>query len=170
MITTPSGGGDDTTTPGASDTTTIPTPTTPDKPAIDLDRKDGDDNENPTFISDSDMTDVIIITVDGRPLTKDEYTLSPDGKEITLHPVTPIEPGDHTLIVETEDGDGEIDFTIEGAGDDSKKCAFPFWLLWVVPHVLADIAGLVCIIILIVKKKNNDEDPTDENSTDNEKE
>ncbi|MBQ9079948.1 MAG: putative Ig domain-containing protein [Clostridia bacterium] len=170
VITTPSGGGDDTTTPGASDTTTIPTPTTPDKPAIDLDRKDGDDNENPTFISDSDMTDVIIITVDGRPLTKDEYTLSPDGKEITLHPVTPIEPGDHTLIVETEDGDGEIDFTIEGAGDDSKKCAFPFWLLWVVPHVLADIAGLVCIIILIVKKKNNDEDPTDENSTDNEKE
>lgn len=143
------------------DTTTPPTAT--EKPTIVINRKDNDTNDNtPTFESDTDLSDIIIIVVDGRPLTKDEYILSDDGKEITLTPSTLIEPGQHTLTVETENGLGETDFTIRDSGEKTG-CRFPYWLLWVVPHVLVDIAGLILIIILLVKrKKNNEDQPTDE--------
>ena len=66
------------------------------------------------------------------------------------------------MSIETEDGKGEVDFTTGSKGDKDKS-GFPFWLLWVVPHVLADILGLVLIIILFAKEK--DEDESDEEST-----
>ena len=154
-------------TPAETEDTTTPPPQV-EKPTIIINRKDNDTNDDtPTFESDTDLSDVIIIVVDGRPLTKDEYTLSEDGKEITLTPATPIAPGKHTLTVETEDGLGETDFTIRDSGEKTGR-RFPFWLLWVVPHVLADIAGLVLIIILLIKRsKDNEEQPNDDEGDDN---
>ena len=70
--------------------------------------------------------------------------------------ITPIEPGDHTLSVETETGKGEVDFETGGNSDDDRS-GFPFWLLWVIPHIVADILGLVLIIILLAKKKDDEE-------------
>ncbi len=142
------------------DTTTSPPEAT--KPVININRKDNDTNdEKPTFESDTDLSDIIIIVVDGRPLTKDEYILSEDGKEITLTPTTPIAPGKHTLTVETENGLGETDFTISDSGEKAHG-RFPFWLLWVVPHVLADIAGIVLIIVLLVKRHEDEDDQSDD--------
>ena len=148
------------------DTTTIPP--TAEKPTIVINRKDSDTNdETPTFESDTDLSDIIIIVVDGRPLTKDEYTLGNNDKEITLTPATPIAPGKHTLTIETENGLGETDFTIRDS-EDKNGGRFPYWLLWVVPHILADIAGLILIIILLIKRKrDNEEHPADDDGDDN---
>ena len=148
----------DTTT--AEDAGITTAPTSPSKPPIEIDRKPGDtDDENPTFITDSDLSSIIIITVDKRPLTKDEYTVTvtPDGSEIVIHPITPIAPGDHTLSIETEDGKGTVEFETKGESYKAKR-SFPFWLLWVIPHILADIFGLILIIILINKNKEDEDD------------
>ena len=162
--------GDSTTTDSTTDNLGGTTaPTSPAKPPINIDRKPGDTNdEKPTFITDSDLSSIIIITVDKRPLTKDEYTVTvtPNGSEIVIHPITPIEPGDHTLSVETEDGKGEVDFETGNTGNKDKS-GFPYWLLWVIPHVLADILGLILIIILVTKKKDDEESNTTETASNN---
>lgn len=156
----------DITVSGNAETTA---PATPPKPTINIDRKPGDTNDNtPTFVTQSDLSSIIIITVDKRPLTKDEYTvnITPNGSEITIHPITPISSGNHTLSIETEDGKGSANFEIKGDGSDGNG-SFPFWLLWVIPHILADILGLVLIIILLTKKKDGDSKATSDESIGN---
>ena len=96
-----------------------------------------------------------LITIDGRPLTRDEYTLSSDGLELELRPSIPIGPGKHTLVVETPNGRGETTFTISDGESGSR---FPFWTLWVIPHVFVDIAGLICIALLAIKRDDDDGD------------
>jgi hypothetical protein len=167
-ITTPS----DSTTPTVPDDTTS-LDTTPDtypddndQNTIILTRDPGDTDQAPSFTSDTNLLDIIIISIDNRPLTKDEYSISSDSKHITLHPSSPLTPGEHTLTIYTETAHGEVTFTI--AGSEVSRRAFPFWILWVIPHVLADIAGLICIAIVIAKRKDEDEQEqaTDETDTD----
>lgn len=124
---------------------------------INISRKDGDtDDKNPTFVSDTDLNDVTLITIDGRPYTKDEYSLSPDGKELVIHPSAEIEAGKHVIVVETPGGRGQATFTT-GNGNSSSGRSFPYWTLWVIPHVFVDIAGLICIALLAIKRDDDDE-------------
>ena len=175
--TTPPDGTDVTTPPAntPSDTDTTPsdtdtqipgqdvtTPPTDGKATIELTRDPDDTDQAPSFTSDTNLLDIIIISINNRPLTKDEYTISSDSKHITLHPSAPLPSGNHTLTVDTETAHGELTFTIGGNG--TERSGFPFWLLWVVPHVLADIAGLICIAILIAKRKNDDEQEDNEDT------
>ena len=163
--TTPGGGTtspSDTSSPSGSGTvspadTSTPGGTTHDTgKVINISRKDGDtDDENPSFVSDTPLGDVTLITIDGRPLTRDEYTLSSDGLELELRPSIPIGPGKHTLVVETPNGRGETTFTISDGESGSR---FPFWTLWVIPHVFVDIAGLICIALLAIKRDDDDGD------------
>ncbi len=181
-VTTPPSSDNTTTPPEGTDVTTPPTTTTPsdtdtqnpghdittppsdDKATIELTRDPEDTDQAPTFVSDTNLLDIIIISIDDRPLTKDEYTISSDSKHITLHPSSPLSPGEHTLIVDTETAHGKLTFTI--GGNEIERNGFPFWLLWVVPHVLADIAGLICIAILVAKHKDDDNEQEDDEDTD----
>lgn len=152
----------DTSSPNTSDTISPSDTSTPDSTTsvtdkvISISRKNDDrDDENPSFVSDVPLGDVTLMTIDGRPLTRDEYTLSTDGRELVLRPTTPIAPGKHTLVVETTNGRGETTFTI---GNNEKGSRFPMWTLWVVPHVFVDIAGLICIALLAIRRDDDDSD------------
>lgn len=158
--TTPNGNGTATDPNGRDNTTTKPNDDT--SKVINITRKDDDSDQRPTFTTDTDISDSTLITIDGRPLTRDEFTLSPDGRELELHPSQELEDGKHTLVIETPNGRGEATFTI----GDSAKGSFPFWLLWVVPHVFVDIAGLICIALLAIKR-DDDKGDNDNNSQEN---
>lgn len=150
--------GSDTSTPGgANDTNKV----------INITRKDDDSDEKPSFKTDTDISDSTLITVDGRPFTRDEYTISADGHELELNPSDKLDPGKHTLVIETPYGRGETTFTI-GSGSSGSK--FPFWTLWVIPHVFIDIAGLICIALLAIKRDDDkDDDRADSNNADSSK-
>lgn len=103
------------------------------------------------FQSDSDLTGVTIITIDGKPLTKNEYTLRYDGKGIEIVGDSPLEPGNHTIIIQTPNGSGSTDFVIDAPGGEILG-RFPWWLFWVIPRVIGYAFGFICIIALPGKK------------------
>lgn len=157
--TTPSGGtttpsGNGTTSPDSGSDTSTPGGENDTNKVINITRKDDDSDDKPSFKTDTDISDSTLITVDGRPFTRDEYTISPDGHELELNPSNKLDPGKHTLVIETPYGRGETTFTI----GDSNGSSFPFWTLWVIPHVFVDIAGLICIALLAIKRDDDKDD------------
>ncbi len=155
-----------TTTPSGNATTTAPddtTSNTPNKNEIKITRTDDGDGKKPIFKTDPAIPDVTLITVDGRPYTRDEYTLSPDGQQLELHPSGELSNGRHTLVIETPNGRGQITFTT----GNSRGGSFPFWILWVIPHVFVDIAGLICIALLAIKRDDDKDDTSTESNGSN---